>query len=145
MIFVRAHGVRLDASYYANHGSEYFRQTPDGTIVVGGCRTYHADREVGYDDRVTPWVQTDIEAFARRVLGSGFEVQGRWSGVMGFTKNHLPIIAPVCRAWDRGGRVWFCGGFTGHGMSMAYETSRLAVGAMLDGSPTGFEGGAGGI
>lgn len=136
--------LRLDASYYANHGSEYFRQAWDGTVVVGGCRTYHADRETGYEDRVTAWVQNDLEMFARRVLGrreGELEVTGRWSGVMGFSVDDVPFTGAVedaigSRGWD--GRVWFCGAFTGHGMSMAYRTSELTVEAMLGGGKGPF-------
>jgi gamma-glutamylputrescine oxidase len=142
MLSVKGDGLRLDASYYANHGSEYFRQAWDGEIVVGGCRTYHAEKETGYEDRTTPWVQRDLEKFAASVLGAtAFEVTGRWSGVMGFSFDDLPLTGPVEdaigeRGWD--GRVWFCGAFTGHGMSMAYRTSELAVAAMLGGGEGPF-------
>jgi gamma-glutamylputrescine oxidase len=137
-------GFLLDASYYANRGSEYFRQASDGTLVVGGCRTYHAEREVGYDDRLTPWVQGDIEKFARSIFGraaDAFEIVARWTGTMGFSPDGLPLVGPVPTGSGDGpgcwepGRVWFCGGFTGHGMSLAYRVSRMAVEAMLDDAP----------
>jgi glycine/D-amino acid oxidase-like deaminating enzyme len=135
---------RLDASYYVNHGSEYLRQALDGTVVVGGCRTYHAEKEVGYEDVVTPWVQNDLETFAASLLNvprNTLEITARWSGVMGFSFDDLPLVGPVEdaigeRGWDR--RVWFCGAFTGHGMSMAFRTSELAVDAMLTGSDGPF-------
>jgi hypothetical protein len=127
MIALRAPGLRLDASYYVNFGSEYLRQTPDGTVVVGGCRTYHAEKEIGTDDTITPWVQDDIERFARAILGDAFEITARWAGIMGFSDTHLPILTPVASSPG----VWFCGGFTGHGMSMAYEFARGAVESVL--------------
>lgn len=137
-----AAGVRLDASYYANNGSEYFRKAADGTLVVGGCRTCHADDEVGYDDRATPAVQRDIEAFADSVLGADLPpdwarraITSRWAGTMGFSADGLPLIGPV-PGFE--GRVWFCGAFTGHGMSLAWRASKSAVAAMLDGDPTPF-------
>lgn len=153
MLAIKPGVFELAASYYANFGSEYFRQTWDGSVVVGGCRTYHAEKETGYEDRVTPWVQDDLERFTRDVLGefSRSDITGRWSGVMGFTQHHLPIVtrcwgenAAVSHASREGAgdaksdNVWFCGGFTGHGMSMAYEVSRLAVTEMLDGAESGF-------
>lgn len=133
--------VALAFSYYFNHGSEYFRQTPDGTIVFGGCRTYHADREVGYEDRTTSWVQDDIARWASRMLGDGYTVTARWAGTMGFSPDGLPLVGPVPGPEGLGGRVWFCGGFTGHGMSMGFKTAELAVRAMLEGGdhPFGFE------
>jgi gamma-glutamylputrescine oxidase len=132
-------GVRLAYSYYANHGSEYFRQTSDGSIVFGGFRTYHADREVGYEDFTTPWVQGDLERFASSVLGvSQLPVSARWSGVMGFTPDHLPLVGPITgesplRPADapEHGSVWFCGGCTGHGMSMFHRTAQIAADCMI--------------
>ena len=132
-----APGVRLDCCYYANHGSEYFRQAPDGALVVGGCRTRFAAAEVGYEDRTTDEVQGALEAFAGDVLGVEFRVVARWAGTMGFSPDGLPLVGPVAGAWAPG-RVWFCGGFTGHGMSMAFVTARDAVSAMVDGSAPAF-------
>ncbi len=129
-------GVRLDRSYYFNHGSEYCRQTPDGTIVFGGCRTRHADREVGFEDRTTARVQGDIERWVRDLLGPGYQVTARWAGIMGFTPDGLPLVGPT--PTFASGRVWFCGGFTGHGMSMGVRTAQLAAEAMLDGNGPPF-------
>jgi glycine/D-amino acid oxidase-like deaminating enzyme len=132
-------GLRLDASYYANHGYEYFRQTSDGTVVVGGCRKRHAEAECGYEDRVTPAVQGDLEAFACAALGIGagdLRVRARWSGTMGFTPDWLPAIGPVPGDWARGA-VWFCGGFTGHGMSIGHRCARAAVAGVLEGEAAG--------
>jgi gamma-glutamylputrescine oxidase len=133
MLAVRAAGLRLDCSYYANHGYEYFRQTHDGTVVVGGCRRAFADVEVGYEDTTTPPVQSALEQFARDRLGlrpGAYEVIARWAGTMGFSPDGLPLIGPIPGLDDR---VWFCGGFTGHGMSMGYRAAHAAVAAMLDG------------
>jgi len=137
MLAARKQGVRLDCSYYVNRGSEYIRQTPDGTIVVGGCRTLFAEEEVGVVDETTSQVQGAIEAFAGRVIGEGYEVVARWAGIMGFSPDGLPLVGPVEGAWASGA-VWFCGGFTGHGMSMAFVTAREAAGAMIDAEVTRF-------
>ncbi|MDX9912436.1 MAG: FAD-binding oxidoreductase [Phycisphaerales bacterium] len=141
MIAFAPSGARLDASYYANEGYEYFRQAADGTIVVGGCRKAHAERESGYGDGPTPWVQRDIERFAREKLALTGEVLARWAGTMGFSPDGVPMIGPVPPAMLRvtesdglaalAGRVWFCGGFTGHGMSLACRCAKEAVEAML--------------
>ncbi|MBX3359633.1 MAG: FAD-binding oxidoreductase [Phycisphaeraceae bacterium] len=129
--------VSLAHSYYVNHGSEYFRQTAEGSIVVGGCRTYFAEQEAGYGEGTSAPVQAAIEAFASRMLGPGWDEGGiiaRWAGTMGFSPDGLPLVGPV----GGGQGPWFCGGFTGHGMSMAFVTARAAVDAMLDGTPAPF-------
>ena len=140
MLALANSGLRLDCSYYANHGYEYFRQTTDGTVLVGGCRRRHAEQECGYEDRTTPGVQNDLEAFASRMLGiarGDLRVRARWSGTMGFSPDGLPLVGAVPGEWDQG-TVWFCGGFTGHGMSMAHRTAEAAVEEMTGGAASPF-------
>lgn len=132
MLAARVENLRLDACYYANFGSEYFRQTHDGALIVGGCRTRHQLDEAVASDQPSETVQQDIEAFALQTLGLRLDVIHRWAGVMGFSADGLPVISMLDQ------RVWFCGGFTGHGMSLAYATSHAALGVMLDGSPNPF-------
>lgn len=136
MLAMAAQGRRLDRAYYANHGSEYFRQVDADTIVVGGCRTYFAEREVGTDDVTTEYVQSALEAFASRVLGGEVRVSARWAGIMAFTPDGLPIVGPVGKRL--GPRVWMIAACTGHGMSMGFRTARLGVAEMLGGAELGF-------
>lgn len=139
MMAIRAEGRTLAMNYYANHGSEYFREGYDGTLVFGGCRKHFADREVGYEDRPTTEVQGMIERFACEVLGAErVDVVARWTGVMGFSPDGLPLVGSMGRAQNWNDRVWFCGGFTGHGMSLAHRTAGLAVEEMLGGAAGPF-------
>jgi gamma-glutamylputrescine oxidase len=140
MLAIRSPGLRLDCSYYANHGYEYFRQLPDGTVVVGGRRGMFAEAEVGYEDRTTPDVQGALERFAGEMLGlkpAQMNIVSRWAGTMGFSPDGLPLVGPIAGDWPESS-VWFCGAFTGHGMSLGHRTARAAVEAMLDGTPTPF-------
>lgn len=136
MLALRGEGLRLDRSYYANRGSEYFRQGVDGVVVLGGFRTRFADAEVGYEDAVTEGVQGALEALGRRLFGDGPKVVARWSGVMGFGPGGLPRVGPL----PGHARVWGVAGFTGHGMSMAHRVAGMAVAAMLDGADNPFAG-----
>jgi len=128
----------LDMAYYANHGSEYFRSGPDGSIVFGGARTYFAEREVGCSTEITDEVQDRLEGFMRELVTDRYEVIARWAGTMGFSVDGLPLVGAVAVEGVEDGRVWFCGGFTGHGMSMAFTTARAAVSELLGGAPTPF-------
>lgn len=132
MLALHAPGVRLDFAYYANHGSEYFRSAEAGVVVVGGCRTSMAASERTCEAEPSEPVQSAIEAFARELLGQDLRVVSRWAGIMGFSPDGLPLVGPVREG------VWFCGGFTGHGMSMAHRTAVAAVGEILGESPTPF-------
>jgi len=129
MLAARMAGVRLDHAYYANHGSEYVRPGPDGLIVVGGKRTSDHANEVGEQQGTSQRVQREIETFARELFGVEPEVVARWSGTMGFSSDGLPMIGPT----DADRRVWFAGGFTGHGMSMGFLAGRRAAGCALEG------------
>lgn len=73
-----------------------------------------------------------IERYADELIGPGYEITARWSGTMGFSPDGMPMIGQVL-----GDRVWFCGGFTGHGMSLGFRTAQAAVDAMLGGSVDG--------
>ena len=129
--------TRVDFSYYLNNGSEYLRRASEDTIVLGGWRRHFEAEERTLEDRVTPGVQGGLEAFAERVLGRRLDVVSRWSGVMGFTPDGLPLVGPV------GGddRVVVCAGFHGHGMSLGVRTARAAVECLLDGAPPPFPAG----
>lgn len=129
---------RLDASYYLNFGHEYVRQTFDGTVVLGGFRWKQAERETGYEDYPPPDLQRELVGLAQSLFcdegesaQDAFEVLARWSGVMGFSPDGMPLVGPVREEWNGAERVWFCGGFTGHGMSLGHRTATLAVGAIL--------------
>lgn len=126
---LHAPGMRLDASYYANHGGEYFRQPAPDVITLGGWRRFFELEERTMEDRVTEGVQGGLEAFAEKIFGRRLAVIARWSGTMGFTPDGLPLIGPVAGYPSR--NVWFCGGFTGHGMSLGFQTANHAVAAML--------------
>jgi gamma-glutamylputrescine oxidase len=77
---------------------EYWQQTLDGSIVIGGCRALAADRDVANTEVATSFVvQTGIE----QVLPGLFpelgplEVARRWAGTMGFTADYLPLAGQV--------------------------------------------------
>lgn len=125
----------LSYCYYANRGSEYFRRADGNTVVLGGRRTADTQAERTWDDRTTGLIQRELERFGEHLFGFLPPVVARWSGVMGFTPDHLPLIGPLP---DHAGAVWFCGGYTGHGASLAHRCTKAAVDAMLQGTMAPF-------
>lgn len=119
--------VHLDFAYYLNRGDEYIRMGPGGLVLVGGCRRFEPVTESGDRGGVHPAVQERLEGYLRELVTGDSEVVARWSGVMGFSPDHLPVVGPT----GEGDRVWVCGGFTGHGMSLGYLAGRRAAAAML--------------
>ncbi|MEQ8769708.1 MAG: FAD-binding oxidoreductase [Phycisphaerales bacterium] len=124
----------LACAYYLDHGSEYIRPGPDGTVVFGGARKYHAEAERCASEQSTPEVQARLESMAATLFPGGFGVVARWAGVMGFSPDGLPLVGPV-----GDDRVWACVGFTGHGMSLGHRTARHAARAMMEGTAPEFD------
>lgn len=121
-------GTRLSFAYYANRGNEYFRQLADGTLIFGGARRFEPEDEAGEHGGVHPMVQAKLEGFLSDYVTDRYEVVARWSGLMGFTDDDLPLVGPLP---GLGERAWFCGGFTGHGMSLGHLTATAAARAMV--------------
>jgi glycine/D-amino acid oxidase-like deaminating enzyme len=111
---------------------EYWQQTPDGTIVLGGCRAYAAGKDVGMREaRPTPEVQSALEQVLPRLFPDlrGLHVARRWAGLMAFTPDYLPIAGRVPEVTN----IWVGGGFCGHGMPFAIRVGQLLAQAVLDG------------
>jgi gamma-glutamylputrescine oxidase len=117
----------LEFAYYLNRGDEYIRGGPDGVMLVGGCRRLEPEAESGDRGGVHPAVQGRLEGYLRELVTDRYEVVARWSGVMGFSPDGLPVVGPTAED----GRVWVCGGFTGHGMSLGHLAGRRAAAALL--------------
>ncbi len=111
---------------------EYWQQTPDGSIVIGGCRAEAPNGDVGVRDMVpTPDVTGAIEAVIPRLFPrlDGLRVARRWAGLMAFTSDYLPVADA---APDLPG-VWVTGGFCGHGMPFGPRVGQLLAEAAATG------------
>ena len=100
---------------YANWGYQYWRQTQDGRLVMGGWRDLDLDGETGFETRPTPRIQAAIEQGLRDLVPEGVAIEHRWAGTMGFARDGRPLIGWL----DASHHLAICAGFTGHGMGMA--------------------------
>lgn len=100
---------------YANWGYQYWRQTPEGRLVIGGWRDTDFDGEVGYDTQPTEPIQASIENGLRELVGRDVPIEYRWAGTMGFARDGRPLVGWL----DAAHHLAICAGFTGHGMGMA--------------------------
>ncbi|HEV2764780.1 MAG TPA: FAD-dependent oxidoreductase [Pyrinomonadaceae bacterium] len=125
----------LGRMVYAHHGYIYFRQFPDGRLLLGGWRHEFAEREAGYADETTEDVQGSLERFLLKYFPEtrGMPVEARWAGTMGFSHDGLPLVG----ALPEDGRVCYAVGYTGHGFGLALEVTRRAVGLLLEGEGAG--------
>jgi len=105
----------FDHPAYARNGYDYWRQTRDGRVLLGGCRDRDLEREVGYDARPTAAIQEHLDRFLTTMGLAPAAVTHRWAGIMDFTPDGLPLVGAV----PGRERVFVLGGYTGHGMGWA--------------------------
>lgn len=115
----------MDGPCYANFYLDYFRQLPSGELLIGGFRQIEKATEVGYSDHTTNLIQTALHDFVKKHLPQ-FEdkkVTHRWGGVMGFSKDGQPLVGSL----PDDNQIFFLGGYTGHGLGLAFHTAKCTV------------------
>jgi gamma-glutamylputrescine oxidase len=100
---------------YAHWGYHYWRQTPDGRLIVGGWRELDLDGEVGFDAVTTDPIQAGIEQGLADLVPEGIAIERRWAGIMGFARDGRPLAGWL----DPEHHLAICGAYTGHGIAMA--------------------------
>jgi gamma-glutamylputrescine oxidase len=119
-----------DCPHYARHGFDYWQQTEDGRLVLGGRRDVVLDEEFTGEDELSEPVQRALEDFAAELLGSQPRITHRWSGIFGRTADGLPLVGPV----PGHDGVWVAAGYSGHGNVLGLACGELVAQAIL-GSP----------
>lgn len=91
-----ADDVRVPRPVYARYGLDYWQQLPDGRVALGGGRQVAPDEE-WLDDAgpapVTDPVQRYLDRVLRDDVGTAAPVEHRWTGVVAFTADGLPVLA----------------------------------------------------
>ncbi len=125
---------RFEGVFYANYGYEYWRQTKDGRILAGGFRELDLAREKGYNMITTRKIQKNLEKLLHQ-LSLKFSVEHRWSGIMDFTEDHLPIIGSLRNKKN----LLVSAGYSGHGLGFAFYAGRMISEIILDGKTRNME------
>lgn len=120
----------LDRPCYAGWGYDYFRQLDDGALLLGGRRHLFFAAEQSGEAEPSDAVQHALDDYRRLHMPSSRDapVRMRWAGIMGFSRDGLPLLGPLP------GRVRtdVLAGFTGHGLGMALACGKLVARRMLD-------------
>ncbi|MEK6275786.1 MAG: FAD-dependent oxidoreductase [Actinomycetota bacterium] len=119
--------ILFPCPHYARHGFDYWQQTPEGNLVLGGRRDVSLDHEYTGDEALTDAVQEALEGFAEQLLGEPPRVAHRWSGIFGAIDDRLPLAGKVP---GRDG-VWVAAGYSGHGNVLGLACGELVAGAIL--------------
>ena len=124
----------MEGPCYANFVLDYFRQLPNGKLIIGGFRQLSEEiknAEKGYSDQVTDEIQEALHEFVKEFIPQfkDKKVTHRWAGIMGFSKDSMPIIGNLPN--NQG--VYFLGGFTAHGLGLAFHSAKKLSEMILEG------------
>ncbi len=133
--------------HYGRHGFDYWQQTPDRRLVVGGP-PYRMEelvslRRLGASDAellaslrappadgiqpAAPTIQGALETFVADLTGRPPRITHRWAGIFGLVLDFLPVVGPL----PGSARVWVAGGYSGHGNVLGFACGDLVARALL--------------
>jgi glycine/D-amino acid oxidase-like deaminating enzyme len=113
--------------HYARYGYDYWLQTPDRRLVIGGWRDANLEAESTTDESTTEEIQDRIEAFVRDLIGRPVRVTHRWAGIFGITEDRLPLVGRLAGS----DRVWVAAGYSGHGNVLGLVCGEMVAEAIL--------------
>jgi len=119
--------LRYDRPHYARRGYDYWQQTLDGRLVLGGRRDTDPETERTALDETTPFIQEQLTAYAAELMGCSPAITHRWSGIWGETVDGLPFAGRI----PGSDRVWVAGGYCGHGNVLGFACGALVADAIL--------------
>lgn len=120
----------MEGPCYANFVLDYFRQLPTGQMVIGGFRQLQKDAEIGYSDQTSDLIQKALEDFLHTHIPSirKAKITHRWSGIMGFSVDGQPLVG----ALPTDNQIFFLGGFTAHGLGLAFHSAKVLADALFE-------------
>lgn len=122
-------------SVYAVGKMAYWRPTASGRLVVGGCRSFDESAEQTGHEALNPVVHAALDrVLAEHLPGANAAgVDMRWAGIMGYTRDALPLCGPVPGT----PHAFVSAGFCGHGTGWTFRLGRLLAEHMQHGAPLG--------
>jgi len=116
--------------HYARHSFDYWQQTPEGRLVLGGRRDRNLEAELTNEETVTDAIQDELTEFATELVGARARIEHYWAGIFGSTADQLPLVGRV--PGHEG--LWVSAGYSGRGNVMGFGCGELVAQAIL-GSP----------
>jgi gamma-glutamylputrescine oxidase len=89
-------GLKLKGAFHYQQGYYYFRNIDD-RILFGGGRNLDPEGETTTSMALNATIQNQLDLLLKNMIlpQTPFEVEHRWSGIMGVGSEKKPIIAPV--------------------------------------------------
>jgi gamma-glutamylputrescine oxidase len=112
----------LTTLVYARYGFEYFQQTPDRRLALGGFSDLDGVDSYTDVEEGNPLVWERLERYVHEDLGQpGAEMTHRWVGIVGFSEGDRPFAGQV----DEG--LYALGGYSGHGNLIGFIAGRAVA------------------
>lgn len=89
-------GLPFTGTFHFNKGFYYFRNLGN-RVLLGGARNKAFDEETTTVLDTSDIIQNELERFLRENIlpGQDFTIEQRWSGIMGFTGDQLPVARQI--------------------------------------------------
>ncbi|MBI4539624.1 MAG: FAD-binding oxidoreductase [Gemmatimonadetes bacterium] len=116
--------TRFRGAFATGRRQNYWRQAADGSLEIAGWRydswerSYYQPRPA-LDERL----QSDLRGWFEAAFPAlaPLQVERRWSGILGWTADYLPLVGPL----PGRPRELVIGGFSGGGLCFAFEAGRI--------------------
>jgi gamma-glutamylputrescine oxidase len=107
---------------YARYGYEYFQQTADGRIALGGFSDLDGERSYTETEEGNPAVWERLARYLSEDLGiAEGQITHRWVGIVGFSDDYRPFAGQV----DDG--LYALGGYSGTGNLIGFIAGRAVA------------------
>lgn len=108
--------------FHHDRGYVYFRNVDD-RLLIGGARNLAMDEEETDRFGINETIRAHLEAFVDEHLlpGRDWQVDYRWSGIMGFTSTKSPVVREATPG------IHVAAGLSGMGIAIGMEVAREAV------------------
>ncbi len=120
IILYKPSNINLEGLGYNTENLCYFKKLPTGEFLLGGARSIDLETEqtnvLGENVKIT----NHLQDFAYRYFNlDPNSIQNKWSGIMGFTPDHQPLVGQINK------KEAICAGFSGHGMGIAFMAAKV--------------------
>ena len=89
-------GLQLKGTFHYDEGYYYFRNLGK-RLLIGGARNKDFSAEHSTTLAINTNIQNELERFVKQhiLFDKKFTISNRWSGIMGFSENKLPVIQQI--------------------------------------------------
>lgn len=89
-------GFKMEGCFHFNEGFYYFRNY-ENRLLLGGGRNMDISGEETSEFGLNETIQNELDRVLHDIIlpGVDVEIDQRWSGIMGFTDNKMPVVERV--------------------------------------------------